>query len=444
MTRNSLRLALSIILPLCTAAVTHTAVARAGDDQARVAIESFRGPQAQRLQGAIETGLMNKYYVVPDFSIEDMAKRRGVAMRDPDGMAEVGRALQVRAFLSANVQKRGTWKVMMVVRKGDTGEALGRFVVANRRLDQLESTLTKRTSRQIGALIARASYNETRRTVASTGDLAPPPTIDVQAKKKEIEDTSVVEDIAEGSDEETPRRKAPPVASLGLETRVFNRSFKHTQNQSGVNDYALSGALSAAMSADLHPFATLDSGLAALGLHGTLEYGLGVGSRVAGTEERLSTDVHAYSVGLSYAVMAGAFTLAPGVGYSYSTFDAGSKSGAPNTSYKVLEPGASLTWAATPRLALRAAAEYLHVLGAGPLNGADRFPRATVYGAEASLGVAFAVFDSLELAASGGLRRYGISTNVIPGDKTIAGGAVDQTTWLGLGLVYRPRIGGAH
>jgi hypothetical protein len=446
-------LALVLTYPLAAVALAPAsarAEARSGDDQERVAIESFRGPQAQRLQGAIESGLMNKYYVVPDFSIEDMAKRRGVAMRDPDGMAEVGRALQVRAFLSANVQKRGTWKVLMVVRKGDTGEALGRFVVANRRLDQLESTLTKRTSRQIGALIARAGTSDSRlRTVALTSAVEPP-TIDAQAKlqeKKELdaqEPAAAPDAPAEVADEPGPRsapKKALPVAAIGLETRVFNRSFKHTQNQSRLNDYALSGAMSAAMSADLHPFAAAASALAPLGLHGALEYGLGVGSRVAGTEERLSTDVHAWSVGLSYAVMSGAFTFAPGVGYGSSNFDSGSKGGAPNASYRAVEPGASLTWAATNQLSLRAAGEYLRVLSAGPLTTADRFPRATVNGAEASLAVSYAVLDSLELAASGGMRRYGIATNVIPGDKTIAGGAVDQTTWLGLGLSYRPQIG---
>jgi hypothetical protein len=372
-----------------------------------------------------------------------MAKRRGVALRDPDGMAEVGRALQVRAFLSANVQKSKTWKVSMVVRKGDTGEALGRFVVANRKLEQLETTLAKRTSRQIGALIARASYTEGK---ARAG--LEPPTVDAQAKLEEKKplDAEDAPEVIEGDDEEAPRTKALPLAAIGVETRVFNRSFKHTQNQTGLNDYALSGAMSAAMSADLHPFAFAagKSPLAGLGLHGTMEYGLGVGSRLAGTEERLSTDVHAWSVGVSYAVSAGAITLAPGVGYAFSNFDSGSKSGAPNAQYRTLQPGAALTWAATERLTMCVAGEYLHVLDAGPLKASDRFPRATLYGAEASLGLSYALLDSLEVAASGGVRRFGIATNVIPGDKNIAGGAVDQTTWLGLGLSYRPRFGGAN
>jgi hypothetical protein len=181
--------------------------------------------------------------------------------------------------------------------------------------------------------------------------------------------------------------------------------------------------------------------MSALGLFGALEYGIGVGSRQAGSEERISTDVHAYDVGLSYSVISGSFTFTPAVSYGSANFDAGDKSGAPNARYQTVQPGASFAWALSDKLSLRAAAAYIHVLDAGPLKDAERFPRATVTGGAGSLGLAYAVLDTLELSASGGLRRYGIATNVIPGDKVIAGGAVDQTTWLGLGLSFRPRIG---
>jgi hypothetical protein len=399
---------------------------RASDDQDRVAIESFRGPHAQRLQGAVETGLMGHYYLVPDFSIEQMARRQGVAMNSADGLAQVGRALQVRAFLSAEVQKKRNWHVQVLVRSGDTGAPIGRFVVAHRRLDHLESTLASRTSRRVGALLARASYADGA-SAASERGLAPPAVAAAAADK---------DDDEANADEGHPGE----VIEVAVETRVFNRSFSYNQNLSGLSDYHLEGALAATLAARFHPLATVSPALAPIGVSAALEYGLGVGSRVAGSEQRTSTDVHGYDIGLGYRLRLGDgdSTLSPTLGYASSTFDAGQNAGAPNADYRVVKPGFDFRWAAHDRLALVGHGEYLHVLSSGPLGDAEHFPRATIRGIEASLGLNFALSRTFELEASGGLRRLGVATNVIPGDKTVAGGAVDQTTWIGVGAVYRP------
>jgi hypothetical protein len=406
--------------------------AHAADDQDRVAIESFRGPHAQRLQGAVETGLMGRYYLVPDFSIEQMARRRGVAMTSPSGMAQVGRALQVRAFLSAEVQKKGAWHVAVVVRSGDTGAPLGRFVVADRRLDHLESTLASRTSRRVGALLARAS-SQGELDLGTDGDVGAAARVAAPSLAASAND---VPDAVDEAGAEHPGE----VLEMTLETRVFNRSFAYSQNLSGLADYRLEGALAASLGARFHPLALLSAHLAPLGIAAGLEYGLGVGSRVAGSEQRISTDVHAYSVGLEYRFRLGekGSTLTPTLGYALSTFNAGQSVGAPNVDYRIVKPGLEARWAITNRLALLWHADYLHVLSSGSLGATERFPRATVRGVESAGSLALAVLDGLEIAAGVGVRRFGIATNVVPGDKAIAGGAVDQTTWLGLGAVYRP------
>ena len=404
------------------------AVHAAADDQDRVAIESFRGPHAQRLQGAVESGLMGRYYLVPDFSVEQMARRRGVAMTNPEGMAQVGRALQVRAFLSAEVQKKRNWHVAVVLRSGDTGAPIGRFVVADSKLEHLESTLATRTGRKVGMLLARAAAGESVGAARSTGDgsLSPPG----------------LSESADAADaEDGPEEHPGEVIQVGLETRVFNRSFGYNQNVSGLSDYNLQGALAASLQARFHPLATVSRGLAPIGISAGLEYGLGVGSRVAGTEQRTSTDVHGYSVGLAYRLRLGASgnsTLNPTLGYALSTFNAGQQPGAPNVDYRVIKPGLDFHWAVSDRVSVLGHADYLHVLSAGSLEDAEHFPRATARGIEANLGVGFSMTKELALEGSAGLRRYGITTNVIPGDRNIAGGAVDQTTWLGMGLVYRP------
>ena len=88
---------------------------------------------------------------------------------------------------------------------------------------------------------------------------------------------------------------------------------------------------------------------------------------------------------------------------------------------------------------LLARVAYLHALSAGPLTGEGRFARATVRGMELEGALGYALVDEVEVRILGGLRRMGWDMNAVPGDAWVAGGAVDQTMWGGLGLAYRPK-----
>ena len=59
-------------------------------------------------------------------------------------------------------------------------------------------------------------------------------------------------------------------------------------------------------------------------------------------------------------------------------------------------------------------------------------------GLQGEAAVAFAITPDLEVRATAGLRRYGFDMNSKPGDLWVAGGAIDQLMWGGLGLAYRP------
>ncbi|HEY0706128.1 MAG TPA: outer membrane beta-barrel protein, partial [Polyangia bacterium] len=188
------------------------------------------------------------------------------------------------------------------------------------------------------------------------------------------------------------------------------------------------------------PFNDRLPGLMPLGLFGGLEYGLGVNSRAAGSGERLATDVSSYTLGGAYrfGFFDEAFALEPEVAYTRSRFATGTEVAGFDASYDTLAPRLGWRFDVAPRVALFGNAAYLHVLSPGTLTDPERFPRATMYGGEASAGLSIAVGASLSLTASGGLRRFGIATNVVPGDAQIAGGAVDQTVWGALGVTYRP------
>jgi hypothetical protein len=395
------------------------------DSVQRVAIEGFRGPQAQRIQGAVETGLVGKYYVVPDFSVSEVAKRKGVGLLLDDEFAEVGKALDVRAFVSAQIQKRDGWQVRLLVRRGDTGAPVGKILIADRRLDRLERQLTQRTPRRIEALLARAPV--------SGPDTSPPP---VDGEVRAEADDAAELTAASGT--------AGKVIEVSMDGRIFSRSFSYAQNLSGLPEYKLSGSYSGALQMAFHPGALMDGAagraLTPVGITAGLEYGLGVSSRSADSDQRRSSDVHGYGVGLQYRWMLGPHQVAGQLGYAARAFTTGEPGAtAPDVRYSLLSAGTAAR-AELPRgFGLLARVAYLHALSAGPLTGTGRFSRATVRGMELEGALGYALVQGIELRAVGGLRRLGWDMNAIPGDAWVAGGAVDQSVWGGIGLAYRPR-----
>jgi hypothetical protein len=382
-------------------------------------IKGFAGPQAERIQGAVETGLAGRFDVVPDSRVAAAAQRQGVGLVGDADFARLGRTLDVRAFVSAYTQKRDRrgWQVRLVVRRGDTGTAVGRLLVTGRRLDRLERTLTRQTSPRLQALVEEAA--SIKAAPESEGPLP----------AAAYEQEAVVEDS---------ERRPGELIELTLDGRVFSRSFTYAQNVSRLPGYRLNRALATALEATLRPGVLISDSLAGIGIVGGLEYGLGVRSVGVG-DNRATNDVRGYSVGLEYRLGQGASSVAPQIAYASSSFITGDvDSSAPNVRYRLLSGGAAGRWAILPRFALLGRAAYLHALSAGPLSEPGRFSRATVRGVQGEAAAAFAITPDLEVRATAGLRRFGLDMNSKPGDLWVAGGAVDQLIWGGLGLAYRP------
>ncbi len=383
-------------------------------------IKGFAGPQAERIQGAVEIGLAGRYDVVTDSSVAAAAQRQGVGLVGSADFARLGRALDVRAFVSAYTQKldrRGGWMVKLVVRRGDNGTAVGRLLVTGRRLDRLERTLTRQTSPRLQALVEEAV------TIKSAPESDGP-----------IQTSAYDETVLEEDGERPPGE----LIELTLDGRVFNRSFSYVQNLSRLPEYRLKSAFASALEVTFRPGALISESLAPLGLIGALEYGFAVSS-VSPGENRQSNEVRGYSVGLEYRLGWGALSVAPQLGYAASSFITGSEAGgSPNVRYRTLSAGAAGRYTVLPRLALLGRASYLHVLDAGPISEAGRFSRASVRGVQGEATVAFAITRDLEVRGTAGLRRYGFDMNARPGDALVAGGAIDQSVWGGLGFAYRP------
>lgn len=433
-TMRTTRAALAAVAALAASSIG-SRPAQAGPAE-RLAVADFRGPHAGRIQGAVESGLMDRYFVVPDFSVERTARAHGVRL-DADGdFGRVGRALEVAGFVSAEVSRsastRGAWQVRLRVRRGDTGAPVGSFVLAHRRLDGLESQVARRSSAEVQRLLART----TPASPADPGD----PGDDVAGAA--IEAPPPVETVATAAAAAGQPGAGPTFAELSLDGRVFTRSFSYVQNLSALPGYRLERALAAALDLTLYPLALLRRPLPPLGLVGAIEYAPGVTSRVAGGDQALTTRVHARRLGVKYRMAWSTASLTPQIAHGLQHFQTvGATGAAPDMRYQFVWVGMDGRWAPRPRLALFGGVAYLHGLSVGPTDEAARFPRATADGLAAELGGAFTLIPAVELRLTLGLRRFGLAMHARPGDRWVAGGAIDQTAWVGLGVAYRPGVG---
>jgi hypothetical protein len=444
------------------------APAAASDLAQRVAIDSFRGPQGAVVQDAVESALLRQYYLVPDAQVLEAARKSGVRLRSDEDFAEVGRSLNVAAFVTATVKRNKNWRVEMVVRNGETGEAVARYDVTNRRLDGLAATLARSTPHRLQVLLANRSTDSAddedtevrvkarppararsrQQDDDADGDKAPGP---ARKPNKAQSDKDKEDDVeAETSDEkprDLPSANLPrPYLELGAGGRVFSRSMTFTDNFSNIPAYRLDRATAITIEMAFHPFAlaesTRDDWIAGFGLTGNVTYAMGITTEETGSDGRARTDVHGYELGVRYRAALGPVDIVPRGGYLAETFAANVGTVAPDVDYRVIRAGMGLQLALSRQAFMRASADYLYVLTAGRLNDADRFPRAVTRGVDLTMGAGYAFSDSVELFVAVGLRRYGFDLKVQPGDSLIAGGALDEYVSMTMGLTYRPTLGG--
>ena len=404
--------------------------ASAAEMNHRVAISVFRGPQAGRLQDAVEGALLRRYFLVPGSEVNEAARKSGVRLRNAQEFAEVARKLNVQAFVSATVRKDGDWKVEMVVRKGETGETVGRYDWSDRRIEGLALAMARATPRRLRAVLASAG--------------SPPAA--AQPEEEEVVVRAKAPSLPErGPDDRESAAPVRPYLELGLGGKIFSRTMSYADNFSHLPGYSLGRATALALDLAFHPFAladaTKDGWLAGLGLTGGFSYALDIGTELDGGDRRASSEVYGYEVGLRQRFILGIVDLLPHVAYLVDTFVANGGERAPDVRYRVARAGLGARVAIGERFSVRASADYLHVLSAGPLTEVGKFPRATARGMDLSAGAGYALGDSLDAQVAVGLRRYGWDMKSAPGDAFIAGGAIDQYLSVTVGLVYRPSLG---
>ena len=396
----------------------------------RVVLRQFRGPQAARVKDAVESALLLRYALVPDSMVTEAARRSGGRLLTDQDFAAVAKTLNVHAFVSATVRKQQDWRVEMVVRKGDTGQAVGRYDWSGRRIEALAASVARNTPKRLRVLLAGKTDLE-------------PPAVDEAVVARAAPAQEEQPEPGSAPDAETSARPERPFLEVGVGSRVFSRSMSFAQNVNGLPGYRLNGATGLTAEMALHPFAassaTAGSWAAGIGLFGNVSLSFGIATQADASGVPSRTDAHGYEAGLRYRIAAGIFDVVPRGSYLVDNFVT-SGDVSPNVHYQVLRVGLATRAALSSRFSLRASVDYLDVLSAGALTSTT-FPHSSANGVDVTLGAGYGIGKTFEVQAAAALRRYGFDMRSRPGDPFIAGGASDQYLSMVLGIAYRPSLG---
>ena len=106
----------------------------------------------------------------------------------------------------------------------------------------------------------------------------------------------------------------------------------------------------------------------------------------------------------------------------------------PDTIYRYARPAIGLRLELPADLSLTLGGGYRYVFNAGGKDLDGYFPHRTVAGVDADLALGYRIGRTLEIRASGQLRRYFYDMHSKAGDAYLAGGAIDQYWTVGLGM----------
>jgi hypothetical protein len=233
--------------------------------------------------------------------------------------------------------------------------------------------------------------------------------------------------------------RAGAMALLGAALQGGSRHFAYVDRLTPtLRPYDLFVAPLVAVSGEIYPFSTSSTPVL-VGLGATASYAraFGLASEESGGT-RVSTSWQAFALGLRERLPIGSvFVMGIDAGYGDTSFafDDPIQPAAqlPSVHYKVLRGGLDGRYVHGD-LSLRAGAGYLHVLSTGDF--AALFPRASLGGIDASLGISDQIAPAIELSLDLVYTRFFYDLSPQPGDPYVAGGALDEMATVSLGIAY--------
>jgi hypothetical protein len=230
---------------------------------------------------------------------------------------------------------------------------------------------------------------------------------------------------------EPSARPLPAPLAVWVGASLTNRSFRyHDDLFAALRPYELPIAPVVMLGAEWFPGAHADLGvLSGLSLRAEGELAIAVSS-LAEDGTAYPTDMGSVALGLRYRVRIDDLDIFADGGYRgvfFAIRDAGDRQrpDLPNIEIHAVRAGAGFRWDIGAGLFFTGQGAYLAPFSVGEIGSAQWFPRASVGGVEGDLGLGLRVGD-VELRALFAWRRFFYAMNPEPGDRRVAGGAVDQ------------------
>lgn len=227
--------------------------------------------------------------------------------------------------------------------------------------------------------------------------------------------------------------------------RLFGRSLWFTDDFfQRLRPYSLTIAPAVAAAVEWYPMVPFSRGAASwFGVVASGEYGFGFTSTDA-QGRAYATASYGFTAGLRFRRVFWRAEVGATLAYGHQVFsidrgaaDQAPPEGIPNVAYQSVRVGVSGRLNLLRRLVLTAGATYLAVVDAGEIDGEDYFPRSFIGGVELRLGAAVPLAAGFEARADLEWRRYFHHMNVVPGDRLVAGGAVDDFYAATVGVAWR-------
>jgi hypothetical protein len=424
--------AAALVLPFALL-VTRQARAHGTGESTAVIVE---GPKADQVAGWIEDRVQ-----APDTLVEDDAFREALRTRKAlplrAATASAARDAQLIARVRSAAREHNVDRAVLVDMRPTSGASRVHVWAVDLRhpgaLVDTEITLPATATaidetRAILGLLPPSTSSPDASSPAADSQPPPPPTESPAPTSPPA--TAPVPDADRVAGAAGPHRAPPPItlqAALGVGMRHFSYVDRISP---ALRPYDLDAAPLAAVSAAIYPLAfTRVPVLRDLGLTGEYAHAFGVSSEDA-TGTLVGTTWQSFDVGAIERIpLARSLTAHLSLGYGGDDFQftqSLASAALPGVAYRFVRAGGDLRFEFLRAFAAFAGGSYLDILDTGATG--QLFPRETVGGVEAHVGASFAVTPHWQASVGAAYTRFFYSFNPVPGDASVAGGALDEQT----------------
>ncbi|HXU06232.1 MAG TPA: hypothetical protein VN903_34995 [Polyangia bacterium] len=466
---------------LASVLVVATGAPALGAGGKRAGVPKFDGGQEVVVRKRVMQVLKAHGYELAKSREMDLGVANTGALLDADdGFAKVAKELALSVIVTGEVGKKRT---KITVHDGRDGATLGQAAFPGANPRKMAAEVGRTFWSKLGGEIERgrapAGAKKVQNVVEAPDDDESAPDVDdageaAEPKAKRAERAGASDAAgppdgagaspsrrADAADDNVLREEAsagappgavPPTFDAFIAPTGTNRALVYHQDYSpaGMRPYTLPAAAAPTLRVVWYPISALSSGpMQHLGLEAAIEQAFGLrsaagadGSALAG--KTFGNAVHEYAGGLRYRIPFGAghqvWISGTAGEHAFVFTSPGDCSGCramlhiPDTIYRYGRPGIGLRLELPGDLSFALGGGYRYIVNAGGADLDAYFPHRTVGGVDADLALGYRIGRSLEIRASGQLRRYFYDMHSKAGDAYLAGGAIDQYWTVGLGM----------